>query len=138
MIGAVPGTGHARGLRLGGSRDPPAAFERSGCALVWNRKEYGLINATCGLGGPHYARKVRARVIHFESSHGSAYLSDVAYVAGQLEERSELGGDAFLGLEDGVEVVLFEQFRIAAFQHLAVVSALDQGAMKCKHAPKFR
>ena len=98
----------------------------------------GLINATCGLGGSHYASKVRARVIHFESSHGSAYLSDVAYVAGQLEERSELGGDAFHGLEDGVEVVLFEQFRIAAFQHLAVVSALDQGAMKCKHAPKFR
>ena len=26
VIGAGPGTGHARGLRLGGSRDPPAAF----------------------------------------------------------------------------------------------------------------
>ena len=26
MPAAVPGTGHARGLRLGGSRDPPAAF----------------------------------------------------------------------------------------------------------------
>ena len=52
---AVLSTGHARGLRLGGSPGSPAAFERSGCALVWNRKEYGLINATCGLGGPHYA-----------------------------------------------------------------------------------
>ena len=35
QIGAVPGTGHARGLRLGGSRDPPAA-----CGvwrvMVWN------------------------------------------------------------------------------------------------------
>ena len=30
---AVLSTGHARGLRLGGSRDPPAAFERSGCAV---------------------------------------------------------------------------------------------------------
>ena len=57
VIGAVPGTGHARGLRPCGSPGSPAAFERSGCALVWNRKEYGLINATCGLGGPHYARK---------------------------------------------------------------------------------
>ena len=54
---AVLSTGHARGLRLGGSRDPPAAFERSGCALVWSRKESGLIIAACGLGGPHYARK---------------------------------------------------------------------------------
>ena len=26
VIGAVPGSGHARGLRLGGSRGPPAAF----------------------------------------------------------------------------------------------------------------
>jgi hypothetical protein len=26
VIGEVPGTGHARGLRLGGLRDPPAAF----------------------------------------------------------------------------------------------------------------
>ena len=42
---AVLSTGHARGLRLGGSPGSPAAFERSGCALVWNRKEYGLINA---------------------------------------------------------------------------------------------
>ena len=52
---AMPGTGHARGLRLGGSPGSPSAFERSGCALVWNRKEYGLIIAACGLGGPHYA-----------------------------------------------------------------------------------
>ena len=35
---AVLSTGHARGLRLGGSPgSPPAAFERSGCALVWSR-----------------------------------------------------------------------------------------------------
>ena len=52
---AVPGTCHARGLRLGGSRDPPAAFDGSGCALVLSRKEGGLIAGTCGLGGPHYA-----------------------------------------------------------------------------------
>ena len=34
---AMPGTGHARGLRLGGSRDPPAAFEGSWYALVLSR-----------------------------------------------------------------------------------------------------
>ena len=54
---AVLSTGHARGLRPCGSRDPPAAFEGSGCALVLGRKEGGLIIAACGLGGPHYARK---------------------------------------------------------------------------------
>ena len=55
---AVLSTGHARGLRLGGSPgSPPAAFERSGCALVLRRKESGLITAACGLRGPHYARK---------------------------------------------------------------------------------
>ena len=54
---AVLGTGHARGLRLGGSPGSPTApFERSGCALVWSRKESGLISATCGLGGPHYGQ----------------------------------------------------------------------------------
>ena len=52
---AVLSTGHARGLRPCGSRDPPAAFEGSGCALVLGRKEGGLIIAACGLGGPHYA-----------------------------------------------------------------------------------
>ena len=55
---AVLSTGHARGLRPCGSPgSPPAAFERSGCALVLGRKEGGLITGTCGLGGPHYARK---------------------------------------------------------------------------------
>ena len=52
---AVPSISHARGLRPCGSRDPPAAFDGSGCALVLSRKESGLIIATCGLGGPHYA-----------------------------------------------------------------------------------
>ena len=35
--GAMPGTGHARGLRLSGSRDPPAPFEGSGGALDLSR-----------------------------------------------------------------------------------------------------
>ena len=53
---AVLSTGHARGLRPCGSPgSPPAAFERSGCAVVLGRKEGGLITAACGLGGPHYA-----------------------------------------------------------------------------------
>ena len=43
---AVPGTGHARGLRLGGSPGSPAAFERSGCAVGfewecwWSHQRY--------------------------------------------------------------------------------------------------
>ena len=32
---AVLSTGHARGLRLGGSRDPPAAFN-AWRVMVWN------------------------------------------------------------------------------------------------------
>ena len=28
-----------------------------GARWFWSRKESGLINAACGLGGPHYARK---------------------------------------------------------------------------------
>ena len=35
MPAAVPGFGHARGLRLGGSRDPPAAFG-AWRVMVWN------------------------------------------------------------------------------------------------------
>ena len=63
VIGAVPGTGHARGLRLGGSPGSPAAFDGSGFALVLSRKVGGLITAACGLGGPHYARKEQARAM---------------------------------------------------------------------------
>ena len=35
----------------------PAALDGLGCALVLSRKEVGLVTGTCGLGGPHYARK---------------------------------------------------------------------------------
>jgi hypothetical protein len=55
---AVLSTGHARGLRLGGSRDLRLRrLSDQGARWFWNRKESGLIIAACGLGGPHYARK---------------------------------------------------------------------------------
>ena len=44
VIGAVQGTGHARGLRLGGSRDPTAAFASGGswCGMRWLLSRYVL------------------------------------------------------------------------------------------------
>jgi len=54
----VPDTGHARGLRLGGSRDRLRRVASGGswCGMRWflSRKLGGLITGTCGLGGPHY------------------------------------------------------------------------------------
>ena len=57
-------------------------------------------------------------------------VNEIAAVAGQAGKRPEFGGDAFHGLEDGVEVVLFKQFRFAELQHVGVDAALDQGAVK--------
>ena len=52
----MPGTGHARGLRLSGSRDLRLRRLRDqGARWFGVGMLGGLINATCGLGGPHYA-----------------------------------------------------------------------------------
>jgi hypothetical protein len=57
-------------------------------------------------------------------------MDEIAAIAGQAGERPEFGRDTFHGLEDGVEVVFFEQFRFAELQHVGVDAALDQGAVK--------
>jgi hypothetical protein len=59
MPAAVPGTGHARGLRQCGlkwARLRRLASGGSWCGmrLFLSRKVGGLIAGTCGLGGPHY------------------------------------------------------------------------------------
>ena len=67
MPAAVPGSGHARGLRLGGSRDRLRRLASGGslCGMRWflNRKTGGLITGACGLGGPHYGEEQTARRI---------------------------------------------------------------------------
>ena len=56
VIGAVLSTGHARGLRLGGSRDLRLRRLRDqGAQWVLSGNVGGLITVACGLGGPHYA-----------------------------------------------------------------------------------
>jgi hypothetical protein len=62
MPADVPGSGHARRLRLTWVRLRRSALGGSRCGMRWflSRKVGGLITATCGLGGPHYGEEQTA------------------------------------------------------------------------------
>src|ERR1700693_1600105 len=57
-------------------------------------------------------------------------MCKIAAIAGQAGERSDLCRDALHRLENGVEVIVLEQFCLAELQHVSVNAALDQSGVQ--------